>query len=154
MINHAVQEAGIAANDATCNAGGDPPGLLASAEELWADLRAIAQGHLRLAALEAQHAGQCLVWILVLAILVGGLVLGAWTSTIAALVMGLSAVGVPPVAAALLVAVLHIIAAGVVSRAIQRRVRALGFPATVRSFETGNGVARTTRGGWDVAGHP
>ena len=153
MTRHAVQEAGIAANDAACNPGGEPPGLLASAEVLWGDLRAIAQAHLRLAALEAQRAGQCVVWILVLVILVGGLMLGAWTSTVAAMVLGLVAVGVPAVAAALLVAVLHIIAAGVVWWAIQRRVRALGFPATMRSLETRTSVVTTAQGGSHVATH-
>ena len=54
------------------------PGLLASAEALWQDLRALGHDYLRLVALEAQRAGESLVSIVVFGIVVGLLVVSAW----------------------------------------------------------------------------
>lgn len=112
---------------------------------MWDDVRAIAHGHLQLAALEARRAGHSLVWMLVYGILVGVLTLGAWAGTLAALVLWLIAAGLSASGALLLAAALNIVAAGLLLLAIRRRSRHLGFPATMRSLERGRGVDASTQ---------
>lgn len=120
---------------------GDEPGLLASAEVLWDDVRVIAHEHLRLVALEARRAGRSLAWLLIYGILAGGLMLGAWAGALAALVVWLIGAGLPASGALLIAALLNIGAAGLCVLAIRRRSRHLGFPATLRSLERDRAVA-------------
>jgi uncharacterized membrane protein YqjE len=123
----------------------DGPGLLASAELLWDDVRVIAHEHLRLVALEARRAGRSLAWLLIYAILAGGLSLGAWAGALAALVVWLIGAGLPASGALLIAALLNIGAAGLCVLAIRRHSRHLGFPATVRSLQPDRAVAAAAR---------
>lgn len=145
MSSNGAHTSGATDNGAAHAPGDDEPGLLASVEGMWDDVRAVAHGHLRLAALEARRAGNSLVWMLVYGILVGVLTLGAWVGALAALVLWLIAVGLTASGALLLAALLNILAAGVLLLAIRRRSRHLGFPATRRSLERGRDVAAPAR---------
>jgi len=121
--------------------GDNGPGLLASAEVLWDDVRVIAHEHLRLVALEARRAGRSLAWLLIYGILAGGLSLGAWAGALAALVLWLIGAGLPASGALLIAALLNLAAAALCVLAIRRRSRHLGFPATLRSLERDRAVA-------------
>lgn len=145
MSSQAVHEAEVAGNDAQGASANDDPGLLASVGGVWGDVRSIASSHLQLAALEAQRAGQSLAWLLAYGILTGVLILGAWVSAVAALVLWLVAVGMAASGALLLASLLNIIAAGVVVMAMHRRTRDLGFPATMRSLDRTRTGAAVTR---------
>ena len=121
------------------------PGVLASVEGWWADVRGIAHEHLQLATLEARLAGRALVWLLVYGILVSVLLLGAWAGPVAALVLWLVASGVGASAALLLAAAMNLLAAGLLALAIRRRSRHLGFAATRRSLEPRDVAAAASR---------
>jgi len=144
MSSHRVHEAGDGGNGAAHPPDNEEPGLLVSAGVLWGAVRSIAYDHLRLAALEAQRAGQSLAWLLIYGVLIGVLMLSAWACAIAALMLWLTASGLPASAALLLAALLNSIAAGGFALAIRRRSRDLGFPATLRSLEGDHGVATVT----------
>lgn len=126
--------------------GDTAPGLLASAEVLWDDVRVIAHEHLRLVALEARRAGRSLALLLVYGILAGGLILGAWAGALAALVVWLIGAGLPASGALLIAALLNLAVAGLCVLAIRRHSRHLGFPATVRSLQRNRAVAATAQG--------
>lgn len=145
MSGRGVYGAAAVAEDAVHAPGNDEPGLLASAEGWWADVRAIAHEQLQLATLEAQRSSRALVWLLVYGILVSVLLLGAWAGTVAALVLWLIAIGVGASAALLLAAAMNLAAAGLLAMAIRRRSRHLGFAATLRSLERRDVAAAAPR---------
>lgn len=140
-----IREPAAAGNGAAHASHSDEPGLLASVEVLWQDVRGIAHEHLQLAALETQRAGRSLVWLLVYGILACVLMLGAWVGALAALVLWLISIGLAASAALLLAAVLNVIAAGLFVLAIRRRSRDLGFPATLASLQGARGATALTR---------
>jgi uncharacterized membrane protein YqjE len=110
-------------------------GLLGNVQALWHDLRALAQDHLQLAALETQRAGKSLVNMVVYAVAAAILLVSAWLGLLGALAFWLIAAGLEAGLALLLVAALNIGAAWVLFLMIRSSSQHLRFPATMRSLE-------------------
>jgi hypothetical protein len=114
---------------------GRPPGLLGEVLLLGRDLRSMAHGQLRLAALETRHAGESLVGIVAMGLVAAGLGLSAWLALIAAGGMALVEVGVLTASVALLLgAVINIVLALLLVVLVRQRSRALLLSATVDSL--------------------
>jgi len=109
-------------------------GLIDNGRALWNDLRGLAHDQLRLAALEAQRAGESLVAIVAYGIVVGVLLAGAWLGAAIAFVLWLVGLGVGASAALLVAVLINLAGAVAFAVAIRRRSRYLRFPATVRSL--------------------
>jgi uncharacterized membrane protein YqjE len=112
------------------------PGLFQEASLLGRDLRGLVHDHLSLAALEARQAGESLVSMIALGVLVAGLLLSAWFGVLAAAALALmdSGASVSPIAAILVTVVINLLLALVLAYALFRRRRHLQFPATIRSL--------------------
>jgi hypothetical protein len=121
--------------EASSDAPIDEAGVADNALALWHDLRAMANDHLQLAALEAQRAGRSLAAMLAASILLGVLLASTLLILIGALILGLIEFGLPPSAAALLAALVSLFASVLVAIAIRARSRLLGFPATLRALQ-------------------
>ncbi len=116
------------------------PGLLASAEALWHDLSGLAHDYLRLAALEAQRAGESLVSIIVFGIVTGLLVVSAWLGLAGALVLWLIGIGWHASLAMLLAVVINLAGAAGFVFAIRAKSHNLRFPAIVNSLRPRRGL--------------
>lgn len=118
--------------DHSSEAPGHVPGLLESARLLERELRAIVHDHLMLAALETRRAGESLVAIIVIGILVAGVLLTAWLALVGALLVTLVQAGLVGAGTALLmVFALHGLTVWWLLSAIRKRSRDLMFPATI-----------------------
>ena len=124
--------------DTSSNASGTPghrPGVLQDVRSLARELRGLFHDQVGLAALETRQAGESLVWMVTLGVVVGGLLLSAWLGLLAVIVLALVERGVMGAGAALLVAVgANLLLAVLLGWAIRRRLPHLQFPATVRSL--------------------
>jgi hypothetical protein len=100
------------------------------------ELRGLFHDQVGLAALETRQAGESLVWMITLGVMVGGLLLSAWLGLLAAVVLTLIERGVmtSPSAALLLVVGTNLLLAMILGWAIRSRLPHLQFPATVRSL--------------------
>lgn len=121
-----------AANDeVAANSAAAEPGLMASIEAMWDDMRALAYDHLQLVALEMRRAALGLVTMVVEGIVMGMLVAASWIAAVAALCLWLIEHGLETSAALLIAAILNLLGALGFGLAIRRKSRVLRlFPAT------------------------
>ena len=111
------------------------PGVLQDVRTLARELRGLFHDQVGLAALETRQAGESLVWMVTLGVVVGGLLLSAWLGLLAVIVLALVERGVMNPSAALLLALgANLLLAVILGWAIRRRLPHLQFPATVRSL--------------------
>ncbi len=112
------------------------PGVLQEVRSLARELRGLFHDQVGLAALETRQAGESLVSMITLGVMVGGLLLSAWLGLLAVVVLTLIERGVmTSTSAALLLAVgANLLLALVLGWAIRRHLPHLQFPATVRSL--------------------
>jgi hypothetical protein len=119
------------------NPAGDearPPtaGVLEELTATLASARAALTHFLSLVSLEARRAGLALVWMIALGLGAAICAVAAWLGVMAALAMWIVSLGLPPVAAVLLLAVLNLAACAVLALGCIRMSRDLLFPATRR----------------------
>lgn len=107
-----------------------------------AELRRLVHDQLQLAALELRLAGRSLAAIISASVFMGALLLLAWIALMASAGFGLGALGLPPAAIMLVLAVLTLALALLVRVYIRRRSADLGFPRTVRRLNPGAAKAR------------
>jgi hypothetical protein len=115
---------------------GSPP-LRGVAEELSRVLSAVREtvsSFLELVSLEAHRAGAALVWMVAFGVVAGVCVIATWLALVAALAMWLTNVGLSPILAVLLVALLNLAFAGALAFAGMRKSDSLTFPATRRQI--------------------
>jgi uncharacterized membrane protein YqjE len=89
---------------------------------------------LELVALEAHRAGAALVWMIAFGVVAGVCVIATWLGLMAALAMWVTDVGLSPILAVLLVALLNLALAGALAYAGVRKTDSLTFPATRRQL--------------------
>lgn len=112
-------------------------GVLDDLRSLARELRGLVHDHLALAGLEARRAGESLVWMVILGVMVGGLLLSAWLGLLAAGVLMLIERGVMSGPGTVLLAVgANLLLALILGWAICRQRPHLQFPATVRSLSS------------------
>jgi uncharacterized membrane protein YqjE len=112
------------------------PGVLDDAQALWSELRGLGYDHLHLAALETQRAGESLVSMVMAAVMVAILLMGAWLGLMAATVLWVVENSLVATSSAILLAVVFnlLLALGFCS-VIRRKRHYLQFPSTLRSFQ-------------------
>ena len=113
------------------------PPLRGVVEELSRVLSAVREtvsSFLELVSLEAHRAGAALVWMVAFGIVAGVCVIATWLGLMAALAMWLTNVGLSPILAVLLVALLNLAFAGALAFAGMRKSDSLTFPATRRQI--------------------
>lgn len=110
--------------------------MLQEARSLARELRGLVHDQVCLAALETRRAGESLVWMITLGLMVGGLLLSAWLGLLVVVVLTLIERGVvnSPSAALLLAVGANLLLALILGWAIRRQRPHLQFPATVRSL--------------------
>jgi uncharacterized membrane protein YqjE len=117
-------------------ASGQEPGLLEAAGLLGRELGAMVHDHLFLAALETRQAGESLVRIIAMGVIVACLLLTAWLALAGAAVIMLVQHSLVTAGTALvLVFAIHCLLAMALVAAIRRRSRCLMFPATISRLE-------------------
>lgn len=109
--------------------------VLEDALLLWYELRALIHDHLQLAALETRRAGESLVTMIVLGVMVAVLLNGAWLGLVIAAVQLLIEQGMVTSRAILLVVAANLLLALLLCRVISRKSRYLQFPDLLRSLE-------------------
>lgn len=119
---------------AGCDAVSDS-GLLEDAQSLWDELLGSSRDHFRLAALEAQQAGESLVVMIKTAIIVAALLSSAWMGLMSAAVAMLVEHGVAVSSAILLAVAANLLLALLLCSVIRRNSRYLRFPATLRGLQ-------------------
>lgn len=120
----------------TTEASGREPGLLEVARLLERELRGILHDHLVLAALETRQAGESLVRIIVMGLIVACLLSTAWLALVSTVVIVLVQYTVlSPAIALMLVFAVHCLVATFLVAAIRKRSRSLLFPATISRLE-------------------
>ena len=134
-------EAGPTAGAACSAASGHPeqantetPGVFAEVSRVAAAARDTFAGFLHLVTLEAQRAGVALVWMLGGAVAAALLAVTGWLALVAALAMWVVSLGFPPIATALVIAVVSVGVAGALIYMCIAMSRALLFPATQRQL--------------------
>jgi uncharacterized membrane protein YqjE len=112
------------------------PGLFQEASLLGRDLRGLVHDHLSLAALETRQAGESLVSMISLGVLIAGLLLSAWFGVLAVAVLALidSGASMSPGGAILITVLINLLLALFLGYALFRQRRHLQFPATIRSL--------------------
>jgi Protein of unknown function (DUF1469). len=116
---------------------GDPTkdsGVLKDAQSLWYELRELSYDRFRLVALETQRAGDSLVSMLMAAVMIAVLLIGAWLGLLAAAVLWLIEHGIVASSAILLAVVFNLLFTLILCGVIRRKSRYLQFPATLRSL--------------------
>ncbi len=109
--------------------------VLEDAQLLWYELRALIHDHLQLAALETRRAGESLVTMIVLGVMVAVLLNGAWLGLVIAAVQMLTEQGMVTSRAILLAVAVNLLLALLLCRVISRKSRYLQFPSLLRSLE-------------------
>lgn len=125
------------ADEVSENAPAAPPGVVASVEALWGDVRAIAYDHLQLVALEMRRAALALLTMVVEGIVVGMLVAASWVAAVAALSLWLVEHGLEMSAGLLVAALLNLTGALGFALAIRRKSRLLSLPASTGRLRQG-----------------
>ena len=110
----------------------EPGGIIEALSGLLASGRAALAHFLELLSLEARHAYLAIVWMAILGIVAAVCMVSAWLGMMAVLVIGFVAMGLPLLAAVLVVAMLNAAASAVLVYAINRRSHDLLFSATRR----------------------
>ena len=118
---------------------GDPmnsSGVLEDAQSLWYELQGLIHDRFRLAALETRRAGESLVSMIMLGVMIAVLLSCAWMGLMAAAVLWLIDNGVVASRAILLAVAFNLLLALILFGVIRRKSRYLQFPATSRSLQT------------------
>lgn len=116
---------------------GDPTkdsGVLKDAQSLWYELRELSHDRFRLAALETQRAGGSLAVMLMAAVMITVLLIGAWLGLLAAAVLWQVEHGIVTSNAILLAVIFNLLLTLILCGVIRRKSRYLQFPATFRSL--------------------
>lgn len=113
-------------------------GVAGDMQSLWHELRELNHMHFRLAALEAQQAGNSLVVMIVAGIMAAVLLSVAWLGFLAAALLALSRYGIltDNILLILLAVVLNLLLALVLWGVIRSKGYDLRFPATIRSLRS------------------
>ncbi|WP_374089599.1 phage holin family protein [Methylomicrobium lacus] len=120
---------------ATCDATASDSGVLEDARSLWHELLELSHDRFRLAALETQRAGESLVAMIMVGVMVAVLLSAAWLGLMAAAVARLVEYGVVMSSAILLAVAANLLLALILCGVIRRNSRYLQFPATLRSIQ-------------------
>jgi uncharacterized membrane protein YqjE len=135
MDANAVNKDEILGQSRTCNAQLDGSGILKDTQSLLHELHGLAYNRFHLAALEAQRAGESLVAMLVMAVMVSALLIATWLGLMIAGVIKLVENGVMASSAMLIAIALNLLLALILCGMIRRRSHYLLFPATLRNFD-------------------
>jgi hypothetical protein len=113
-------------------------------QSLWQGLCKLNHMHFRLAALEAQLAGNSLVFMMVAGAIIAALLLVAWLGFLAAAILTLSRFGIVTdnILLILLAVALNILLSVVLRVMILSRSNDLQFPVTIRSLQSMSSVPR------------
>jgi len=109
--------------------------VLEDAQSLLHELLGLTHDRFRLAALETRRAGESLVSMIMVGVMVAFLLSSAWLGLMAAAVLGLIDKGVVASSAILLAVVFNLLLALILCRVMRRKSRYLQFPATLRSLQ-------------------
>jgi len=110
-------------------------GVLEDAQMLWHELHGLAHDRFRLAALETQRAGESLVTMVVVGVMVGVLLSSAWLGLVVAAVLWEVENGIMASSAILLAAAFNVLFALILCGIIRSKSRYLKFPATLSSLK-------------------
>ena len=112
------------------------PGVLQDVRAMAHELRGLFHDQVGLAALETRRAGESLVRMVTLGVIIGGLMISAWLGLLAVVALMLIERGVmtSPISVLLLAVGANLMLALILGLAIRRRLSHLQFPATVRSL--------------------
>ena len=110
-------------------------GVLEDAQALWHELHGLAHDRFRLAALETQRAGESLVTMVVVGVMVGVLLSSAWLGLVVAAVLWEVENGIMASSAILLAAAFNVLFALILCGIIRSKSRYLKFPATLSSLK-------------------
>ena len=125
----------MAQNDASrADAGVPPAGVLDALSSALAWARTALSSFLELVSLEARRAGLALMWMVAVGVVAATCILVAWLGLMAALAMGAVAWGFPPIAMAILLAAIHLLAGAVLIYLCIGMSRDLLFSATRRQL--------------------
>ena len=113
----------------------DSTTVLEDAHSLWNELLGLIYDRFRLAALEAQRAGESLVAMIVAGLMVAVLLSGAWLGLMAVAVLEMIGSGIVASSAILLAVAFNLLLALLLCRVIRRKSHYLHFPATLRSLQ-------------------
>jgi len=120
---------------ASCDAPASDSGVLEDALSLWRELLELSHDRFRLAALETQRAGESLVAMIMVGVMIAVLLSGAWLGLMAAAVAGVVEYGVMLSSAILLAVAANFLLVLILCGVIRRNSRYLQFPATLRSLQ-------------------
>lgn len=109
--------------------------VLEDARSLGHELRGLVYDQFRLAALETRRAGESLVSMIEVGVIIASLLSGAWLGLVAAAVVGLIENGVVASRAILLGVAGILLLALILCGVLRRKSRDLLFPATLRSLQ-------------------
>ena len=110
-------------------------GVLEDLQSLWHELRGLLHDHLQLAALETRRAGESLVDMIVVGVMVAVLLNCAWLGLVAAAVLWVVEHGVMASDAILLAVAFNLLVVLILFGVIRRKSRYLQFPAILRSLQ-------------------
>ena len=131
--------------EAGSNHPGQDSGLLDEAIGLTHELREALHDQLTLVSHETQRAARSLAAILAAGIGIGALLVSTWLGLMIAGALTLIGLGLAPAMATLIVVTLNLIALLVPYGLIRRRIRYLGFPATLRTLQPASSRSGTRR---------
>lgn len=109
--------------------------VLEKAQSLWNELRELSHDHFRLVALEMRQAGESLVTMIVMGVMIAVLLCAAWMGFLVAVVLKLIENGIVTSNAILLVVVFNLLIAVILCGVIRSKSYYLQFPATLRSLQ-------------------
>lgn len=109
--------------------------VLEDARSLWHELLGLSHDRFRLAALETQRAGESLVAMIMVGVIVAVLLSGAWLGLMAAVVAALVEHGVDVSSSILLAVAANLLLALILCGVIRHKSRYLQFPATLGSLQ-------------------
>jgi len=118
-----------------------PAGILAALSSALAEARTALSSFLDLVTLEARRAGLALMWMVAVGVAAALCVVVAWLGLTAALAMWAVAGGLPPIAAVVLLAAVHLLAGAGLFYLCAGMSRDLLFPATRRQVAGPSRVA-------------
>lgn len=107
-------------------------GLRAKGGALWQSLLGLAAAQLKLASLELRLAGEQLIALIAIGVLLAMLLLSAWLLALALVVMGLLQAGLPLALALLIAILLDLLAAAGLYGLLRWRGRQADFSASIR----------------------
>jgi len=129
-------EASAAANDSGFHGESAPrtSGVFGEVAGVLDSVRESLSNFLDLVTLEARRAGLALFWMVAWAIVAAVCIITTWLGLMAALAMWAVSLGLLPIAAIILIAILNLVAGGVLIRVCVGLSRGLLFPATRRQL--------------------